>query len=415
MPDGALESAREHMYGTQEAARYLGVHRSTLHLAVRQGLVVPDERTPGGHIRFSKDTLNRFREHLASNSATGEENALAPLRAQATVAHLLAMHPTIDLRDLREIGAEVVERVCAVLHGIDACCVVRCIPESHESYAFRMVAQQGFPDRVVTAFVRMRAAQTFAATAVLRTLQPEIREDVAQQRVHAGTAWLSRTWPIGAYAVLPIVAAEEALGVLICVSHDPRHFSRQDVVFLRGMADLLAVALDSVRGPLVRATDTHITPALQLMRLALDLRTGAVDSGLLTLKTRRGNLERITPLVDTFLRLSGAQDVCALGFDTVVPTCDQRLAGLACGACAEENAARVLREEWDEHDIHHTALATSIPLSVNQPVRQDTGAAGMDGGVSRGAVVALWRGTPLPPDAGDLLTTFACGYLLALS
>lgn len=408
MRDRALGTAREYMYGTQEAARYLGVHRSTLHLAVRQGLIVPDERTPGGHARFSNETLNRFREHLASSSVTGEESALAPLRAQASVAHLLATPHTSDLHD---IGAEVVKRVCTVLHDVDACCVARCVTDPHDRCEFRMVAQHGFPNPVVTAFTRMQATRAFATTTVLRTLQPEIREDAAQQQVHAGTAWLSHTWPIGAYAVLPVVAGEEALGVLICVSQHPRHFSPQDMLFLQGMADLLAVALEAAHGRHARA---YVTPAMQLMRLALDLRSGAADSGLLTLETQRANdEERIAPLVDTFLRLSGAQHVCALGFDAKVPRCNVRLAMLACGACAEENAGRMLREEWDESGTHHTALATSIPLSVSIPTQQDTGA-GPDG-VRRGAVVALWRETQPEMEAKDLLVTFACAYLLALN
>lgn len=410
MRDRTLESAREHMYGTQEAARYVGVHRSTLHLAVRQGLVVPDERTPGGHVRFTKETLNRFREQLASGSATGEESALAPLRAHATVAHLLAMQHTSDLR---KIGAEVVKRVSEVLHNIDACCVARCAPESNERFAFHMVAQQGFPKPVVTAFLRMQAAHTFAATTVLRTLQPEFREDVVQQQMHAGTAWLSRTWPIGAYAVLPIVAGEEALGVLICISRHPRHFSRQDMLFLHGMADLLALAFSAARGLHVRGTDVNVTPAMQLMRLAMDLRSGAVDSGLLTLKMQRASVERVTLLVDTFARLTDAHEVCALGFDTILPTHNPRLAGMACGACAEENATRVLREEWDEHDTHYIALATSVPLRVNLPMQQGA-PSGVDG-VLRGAVVALWRGKQPAPQADDLLVTLACAYLLALS
>jgi hypothetical protein len=125
-------------------------------------------------------------------------------------------------------------------------------------------------------------------------------------------------------------------------------------------------------------------------------------------------VERVTPLVDTFLRLSGAQEVCAMGFDTVLPTHNPRLAGLACGACAAENAARVLRDEWDEHDAHYIALATSIPLSVHLPVQQDDAPTGVDG-VLRGAVVALWRGKQPAPKADDLLVTLACAYLLALS
>lgn len=405
MGQHALESTRERMYGTQEASRYLGVHRSTLHLAVRQGLIVPDERTPGGHVRFSKETLNRFREHLASGAVTGEETALAPLRAQASVAHLLATRQTTDLY---EIGGEVVKRICSVLRDIDVCCVLRCVPELHELCGLHMVAQHGLPDVVIAAFKRMKTNHAFAATSVLRTFQPEICEDVTHQQVHSGTAWLNHIWTIGAYAVLPIVANDESVGVLICVSQHPRRFGPQDTLFLQSMADLMAVALDAARRPRAHDAGSGITPAMRLMRLAMDLRTGAVDSGLLSPETPGTTSERVSLLVDDFLHLSGAHDVCALGFDVGVPTDDPRLAGLACGACANENATRVLHEEWDEQGIHHTALATSIPLSTSVPI-----AAGTDG-VHRGAVVAHWERMQPGHGAEELLVSFACAYLLAL-
>lgn len=403
MRDRVLNSAHEHMYGTQEAARYLGIHRSTLHLAVRQGLIVPDERTPGGHVRFSKETLNRFREHLTSGPVTGEEIAMAPLRAQASVAHLLATQNPIEPQ---AIGAEVVKRVLDVLRDIDACCVTRWAPEPHEPYRLRLVAQQGFPDSVLKTFSRMRASHTFATTTALKTLQPEVSEDVTQQYVHEGTVWLSRTWPIGAYVVLPIVAGERGAGVLICVSHCPRHFSRQEMLFLHSMADLLAVAFDSAR-----ATNSRILAAMRMMRLAMDLRTGAADSGEAPQALQRG-VERVSPLVQTFLRYSGAQHVSALGFDVTLPSYNSRLAGLACAACATENAAHVLHEAWDEKGVYHTALATSIPLSMDTSLRQES-KVGADG-VRRGAVVALWHDIRPEPGVEDLLVTFACAYLLAI-
>ena len=51
---------------TSEAARRLGISKSTLLRAVRRGLVRAAFRTPGQHLRFTVEELDAFRAQLRS-------------------------------------------------------------------------------------------------------------------------------------------------------------------------------------------------------------------------------------------------------------------------------------------------------------------------------------------------------------
>jgi excisionase family DNA binding protein len=49
---------------TSEAARWLGISKSTLIRAVNRGEIQPAFRTPGRHLRFSSDSLREIRLQL---------------------------------------------------------------------------------------------------------------------------------------------------------------------------------------------------------------------------------------------------------------------------------------------------------------------------------------------------------------
>jgi len=51
---------------TSEAARRLGISKSTLLRAVRRGLVQAALRTPGPHLLFAVEALDAFRPELRS-------------------------------------------------------------------------------------------------------------------------------------------------------------------------------------------------------------------------------------------------------------------------------------------------------------------------------------------------------------
>lgn len=240
------EPCREHagagadsaLLGAQAAARYLGVHRSTLHLAIRQGALAPDERTPGGHVRFRCATLDTYRQRLGESAATGETALAAPMRA---VHELTGALLTRDAPE--DLAQRAVDELRRALPGIDACTVATVAPRPGDPLALRPLAEHGTPADVVDEFERSHRTFRFATTTVLRTLEAEICENTGRAHLHTGTRRVSRLWPIGAYAICPIVAAARPLGVVTCVSHRPRRFNAAERMFLHAVADLLALAL----------------------------------------------------------------------------------------------------------------------------------------------------------------------------
>lgn len=49
---------------TSEAARWLGISKSTLIRAVNRGEIQPAYRTPGKHLRFTPEMLHEIRRQL---------------------------------------------------------------------------------------------------------------------------------------------------------------------------------------------------------------------------------------------------------------------------------------------------------------------------------------------------------------
>jgi len=223
------------MVGALEAARILGIHRSTLNLAVRRGRIEPDARTPRGRLRFTRETLARIHDQLAGGSMTGDGMLRAPIRALAELGRLLA-----ENRPLDELAEAALDGMRRALPGSEMCLVARVIPTPRDRLALRVIAQWHLPDAIRQDFARLSTTFRFAATSALRTLEPEVRENTSCQPIHTGTAHLCRAWPIGAYAVFPIVACEEPLGVLVSVSQTPRRFAAYEREFLRGLAWALA-------------------------------------------------------------------------------------------------------------------------------------------------------------------------------
>src|SRR5579862_3994397 len=94
-PTQSLTSDDEPLLGAQAAAHYLGLHRSTLFLAVREGVLIPDERTRGKHTRFRRATLDAYKARYATASATGETALVPLLRALSELAQSIANAPTL--------------------------------------------------------------------------------------------------------------------------------------------------------------------------------------------------------------------------------------------------------------------------------------------------------------------------------
>src|SRR5262249_39565594 len=162
-----------------------------------------------------------------------------------------------------------VARVRRALPGVDACSVSVVQPVPGDPHALQPLAHFGLPEQVRANYRRLRRTFRFATTTALRTLEPEICEDTSARRLYTGTQRIARIWQLGAYALFPVMAAGEPLGLLLCVSHIPRRFSASERAFLQAMANQLALAIR--QAPLHRPYPPA-GAAERLLRTALDLR-----------------------------------------------------------------------------------------------------------------------------------------------
>ncbi len=391
MLDHDAGAAREKWYGAQEAARFLGVHRSTLHIAVRQGLIVPDSYTPGRHVRFKRETLEAFRVYLTEHAATSDTGPQVSLRALAQVAGL-----AVRSSEPEELASVAIAGIRSALPHVDMCCVAVRTGDPRDRYRMRLLGQQGFPDWVIDDYIRFRSTYRFATTAALRTLRPQVCEDTAKEHHHTGTEHLLRSLELGAFVVQPLVAGEEPLGVIICLCRCAHSFSDNERTFLGGIADLLTTALTSA-GHLQQLTDTLTTSGV-LVRHALRLHADAsrhADDGT-NEQTVMAALAAGHGLGDLFKRLSNAEEICALGFGRDLPTTNQQLLLLTCQACAGDDIAQA---QWNANGVPYTGIGASVPLK-----------SGLRGGVS-----AAWPGKrPFPEADHALLVTFAGAYAVAV-
>jgi GAF domain-containing protein len=376
--------ARERWYGTQDAARFLGIHRSTLHLAVRQGQIAPTGYTPGGHARFSIRALEAFQASLAERPATGDTSLHTMLRELITLTDLLP-----DSVSPEHVAEASITCLLRALSGVHMACVMVRSRTSADQLRMRPLAQRGYPDEALDDFVRLQATFRYVTRIALRTGEPQICEDTARATLQPGTARLCRTAEQAAYAIMPILRGDQALGALICGSRHPRRFTTTELAWMRAVAAQLAVVLQhSLR---YGALQLDVSAADLILREAWALQNTSLAGA--------GN-PRVALLAQRFRALTGALRVCVLGFGDDVPGNDAALQALV--QRAREGDA-VLRQQWAHRGRIHSAVAISLPH--------------MDG--ARPAVGALWEGERSAPEADQMvLVTFAsacrlvCGELV---
>ena len=219
----------EPLLGAQAAAHYLGLHRSTLYLAVREGVLLPDERTRGRHTRFRRATLDAYKARYALASATGETALVPLLRALSDLTRRIASASSLTCA-----ADAVVRQVQRALPGIDGVSVARSGVTPGDPSSIQLITEPAVPEPVLRNFERLRHTFRFGTTTALRTLEAEISEDTTSESSYTGTRNIVRMWTLGAYAIYPIVVRGEARGLLFCTSSEPRRFPAADRAFLAG-------------------------------------------------------------------------------------------------------------------------------------------------------------------------------------
>lgn len=354
------------MIGIVEAAQRLGVSRSTLHKMVINGSLIPDFRTPGGHARFRRETIEAFRpsmhraEHQYAPAAQLVEDPEAARRRVLTnIARLLAAGS-----DTQEICRIALEDIRRTYPHIDMGYVVRHMPTPQDPWGIEVVARDHFPLEVVRTFSRLRPLHEFSATAVLRSGKVEGCEDTLTSPLRPATVMIMRQLRARSYVVVPIQVEQRTIGVIGLQSRTPRTFDASVVAFVTDVAAQLGTVLSCASRE--KSLRDMLGTASQLIAQALETRAAIHDD----IPSAKVTLDELSA---RYRAASGAYAVCAIGMTHSWTSGDKRLHAIASQAWAE-GAGQV--DIWPGTDGPNTSIATCISLA--------------DGG--QGAVAAAWHG-----------------------
>lgn len=358
-PTEHASEAYERLYAAQAAAELLGIHRTTLYLAVRKMKLIPDAYTPGGHVRFRRETLERFRDRLTLDSATGGDGSIARAvaRAVASLSHCITLQPVCEA---------VVDAALMACPGFETCMVVAHDERCRSGSDLRLLAERGLPERVSREyrFLRRRPGLDFITAQVARSRTPFLCGDVLSTSAAVPEGGLL-TLSGGGYhscAALPCASDDVTLGLLICLGHAPCDLSEPESVALGNLADVLTVALRRQRRE--EATRRQSAAIGELMRQAQLPASDGVDP---FSEARR-------------ICRQGAQARLVGEWGLIESNVPQPLADLLRAAA---NTAAPQRAEWIEQDGPRVALAISAqapghPAAVGAVWRRQDFGAGME-------------------------------------
>lgn len=342
------------LFSSHEAAEFLGIHRSTLHLAIRKRKLTPDSYTPGGHVRFQGETLRRFKDRLALDSATGGDGSIARALsgAVASLSHFTELEPVCEV---------VVDAALTACPGFAASMILACRDDAPRE-SFHLVASRGVPERVALEYrwLRRNPGVDFISSVVARQGARLLISDALSagapvpegtQRLFVGAGWRSA-------AVLPCVSAGQTLGLLICLGRTSYGLSEPEIAALEQLSDVVTVALRRWRRDDAIRRQTETIRELILHAQAAGERV-ARDDGLAALRRicQQGARARL---------------VCEWGFPASLESeAPAPLANLLRAAATERATQRA---EWESADGAAIALATPAPTATG-----------------RAAVGAIWR------------------------
>lgn len=170
-------------------------------------------------------------------------DALQEQRIQEQAALLDLSQQLLGRRDLDDLLAFIVEEVRTRL-AADACAVLLTGPDPDFLY-FRAAA--GWLGEPVGGDYRAPADDSTGSGWVMRTQQVMLVEDLLTREPPLWTStWLDEEG-FRAAAIVPLIAAGESIGTLVIDSRTPRHFTDDEVRFLRLMANQAALALEKAR------------------------------------------------------------------------------------------------------------------------------------------------------------------------
>ena len=240
----------ERWYGVQEAAGFLGIHRATLNLAIKRELILADYKTPNGHSRFRLETLQAFQQTLRHQAATSQEHVYGPVKIIANLAGLLA-EASATFDKPQAVILETLHLLCQPQGVFDmACVVVRTLSETdpRDPYAIAVLEQVGVPASLIAAYTHLRPWEDFPVTVALQTGEPQVYGGESGRIFpHTTALRVLAQHHIVSYAAVPFMSVEdgerESIGALVVCGRAPHTFTRQERVFLGGIADTLSACI----------------------------------------------------------------------------------------------------------------------------------------------------------------------------
>lgn len=395
--------AGEHWMGVQEAATYLGIHRATLFRAINSGMIIADYTTPKGRARFRQETVDVFKEKLKAQ-ATGHLHEDVPVRVLAQLAHLCS--GTSPSTNPVAVIKEVVQSLCPPVGPFDMVVVAMRVPDEHDPFALRTLAEQGFPKQLKAAYACLRPCEEFPVTTAMSAGAPVICDDIRSHPFpHASALRVMTQNGIVSYAAFPIATgsgrARAVIGTLVVCGRSPHKFSRRDELFLRGVADALSACItnSALRETIIQTDDANALDSETALTVASDLLETAYDH---VRRARIGSQPApgIGLLCDLFARRSYALATWVDGFlpepygihgetsetrddDEEDAKLAQYRSNLKSLVVRTRLGHGLTREQWSEA----TAVALPVPLPSGAP----------------GAVGAVWRGRRVDVVAEEIL------------
>lgn len=301
MAKSAPHRGAEAYLGSQEASRLLGMHRSTLFLAVKHKTLTPDFITPRGHYRFSQETLDAFATRLTREPVTSSTHAIAEM-AQALG----------EPNELEHICRCAMEQVRRAAYDLGMCLVGVPDPKPGDPDALRIYAPLGVPKWFIDNYEQMGPHVNFASTAALRSLRPEVCNDVSMgPPSRSGTLHLARQATASSYAMVPVAVGNRGLGVLIAASQQANRFHAPALALLESVAADLAVALAYHAQLTLTRRQAHaaadVTLATYRLRQQLAAATPAARDALrrAAIATLVGHVRRATGAAEVYLTGAG--------------------------------------------------------------------------------------------------------------
>lgn len=397
------EVTGEHLIGVQEAATYLGIHRATLFRALSSGVIVADYRTPRGQARFRQETINAFKEQLQAQ-ATGYNHADVSVRVLARLARL-SSGTSPSTNPIRVIK-EVIRSFCPPVGLFDMVVLAIRVPDKHDPFALRVLAEQGFPKQLKAAYACLRPCEEFPVNRAMSTGAPAICDDIRSHPFPHTSALRAMTQNgIISYAAFPIATGSgrtrAVIGTLVVCGRAPYKFSRRDELFLGAVADALSACItnSALRATIIQTDDANALDSETALTVASDLLEAAYDHAW-SLRVGTQSVSGIKLLCDLFERRSYALATLVDGFPLEACGANsatgeahgdgqesekqvQYLSNLRSLVVRTRSGHGVKWEQWSEA----TAVALPVPLPSGAP----------------GAVGAVWPGRRVEVVAEEIL------------